>query len=152
MIVTRILMNRERNVFLFDNNVSVVTFILLDSLEGKSWETVVACCANHLRTWSVYKCFFHFHSFNFIFLLLVKMCDKPAPPANGFVQIPCSTTYKGKCSFECRSGFFLNGSKTVSCTEDSTWFPIPGKCEGKERNRSEERLSWSQNKVKSNFS
>ncbi|XP_022782080.1 uncharacterized protein LOC111323064 [Stylophora pistillata] len=58
----------------------------------------------------------------------VRTCHKPAPPANGFVKIPCSTTYKGKCSFGCHSGFFLNGSKTVSCTENSTWLPIPGKC------------------------
>lgn len=69
----------------------------------------------------------------FVFhLSTVKRCNKPKPPSNGYIQIPCLTTYKGECSFGCNSGYFLNGSKTVSCSAESRWVPIPGRCDGKE--------------------
>ncbi|KAL9950574.1 hypothetical protein ACROYT_G043090 [Oculina patagonica] len=59
----------------------------------------------------------------------VKRCSKPSPPTNGYIQIPCSTVYKGKCSFACTSGFFLNGTQTVSCSADSKWRPSFGRCD-----------------------
>ena len=70
--------------------------------------------------------------FSYRCLFVVKHCSRPKPPTNGFVEIPCSTTYNGKCSFGCSPGYFLNGSRTVLCSEDSKWVPIPGQCDGKE--------------------
>lgn len=52
---------------------------------------------------------------------------------NGYVRIPCSTIFKGKCSFACRPGFFVNGSKIFSCSANSKWEPTPGQCNGKDK-------------------
>lgn len=66
------------------------------------------------------------------FYVAVKKCEKPTSPVNGNVLIPCSTIFDGKCSFMCRPGFFLNGSKIFSCSANSKWEPTPGRCDGKE--------------------
>ena len=67
------------------------------------------------------------------FYVAVKNCEKPTSPVNGYVRIPCSTIFEGKCSFMCRPGFFLNGSKIFSCSASSKWEPTPGRCDGKEK-------------------
>lgn len=67
----------------------------------------------------------------FYLYVAVKSCEKPTSPVNGYVRIPCSRIFKGKCSFTCRPEFFLNGSKIFSCSANSKWEPTPGLCEGK---------------------
>ena len=72
---------------------------------------------------------FHISYFN----VAVKNCEKPTSPVNGNVRIPCSTIFEGKCSFMCRPGSFLNGSKIFSCSANSKWEPTPGRCDGEEK-------------------
>ncbi|XP_043933073.1 complement component receptor 1-like protein [Protopterus annectens] len=53
--------------------------------------------------------------------------------ANGVKTSNFGPTYRylDSTEFECRSGFWMNGSSTITCKEDNNWDPSPPTCERK---------------------
>lgn len=59
-------------------------------------------------------------------------CDPPPVIANGtFTPRKEIYDYRDVVQFSCQKEFTLNGSKTISCSDDGTFKPAPPKCSGK---------------------
>jgi hypothetical protein len=61
---------------------------------------------------------------------LQKQCSRLQPPDNGYVYIPCASSYDSKCTIGCKPGFLLNGPSTTACSHREQWKPAISKCEG----------------------
>ena len=61
-------------------------------------------------------------------------CPDPVPPANGYIQLPCSQTYQSNCTVRCFNGYkIVNTSNTITCTlsvtNDTEWSKVED-CKG----------------------
>lgn len=57
-----------------------------------------------------------------------------ADPLTGVCTTP-SLTYNTRCTFKCRAGYRLKGSKERVCQADGTWSGSPTICEGIDTHR-----------------
>ncbi|CAN8032729.1 unnamed protein product, partial [Ixodes persulcatus] len=57
-------------------------------------------------------------------------CPPLKQPEHGYIVGECTTTYRGKCVFECDEGFELTaqGSEIRTCQENGTWSGVTSQC------------------------
>ena len=62
--------------------------------------------------------------------IIVTDCGKPTSPANGTITLEMSnvTTYGVSANQSCDVGYELNGTTTITCTENGTWSASPVIC------------------------
>lgn len=61
---------------------------------------------------------------------LQKQCSSLKPPSNGYVYIPCASSYDSQCVVGCNSGFILDGPSVTKCSHGEQWKPSISKCKG----------------------
>ncbi|RWS29830.1 hypothetical protein B4U80_12691 [Leptotrombidium deliense] len=50
-----------------------------------------------------------------------QMCSSLSKPVNGIISGNCSGHFQDSCTFICEAGFFLNGTKTITCQTNRQW-------------------------------
>ena len=56
-------------------------------------------------------------------------CGFPPSIPNGFPGTPNSTTFGGRVTYSCNSGYILSGSATITCQASGSW-EAPPRCIG----------------------
>ena len=75
---------------------------------------VLICWFHNIIIWQHIA---HANNVNFVF----KVCDFPLDIDNGTYTQTQGNTYGSVTTYACNSGWYLNGTATVTCWDDSVW-------------------------------